>query len=860
MTQRPLRAKQTKFVNVRNRMTSDRVISGQRGLVLLLALLAATAVTLIRIDASWAPWTIWVPTLVSTVVAIALMMIAPSRAATKNPGGLWISITALLIVYVVPWNFLVKSVMAHTGEPLELIMLAMVQQAAIVSVTLYPVRKAEWISGLLSFFLFVFCITMSSAQTVYVLAGLYGLLSIWWLMGAYWERIQGGFVAQQSVPVVRLRASILISLVALLLVLAYVGSTRSTTLASLLGFMPTSGGSGENDESARSGIGDGDRVVAAQDTAMSFGPVESELFLEDTSPSLYDMFSDIYGDDPKVTKRAEKAVSLPGAEGPQKHQHLSQSQKSSREFSAVRRAKLSQEKKPEQKLTSAMLYLIGDVPTHLVMETFDAFDGRQWTHQQPIRATELKLSSIGEKPYINFIPKGSISYALTEQVYGIKLINLKSPRIPSPHLLSGVHIDKVDRVDFYSKTRDDVPEMIGREHIPQLTVLHLRTYMPHIHALRNTSNFRKLAWRVRSEANYVLADEVRKSQQEFDVTHPDGEMLLQPLPQAETVIDGSPIAAETSSSIEPALKGEAKEILDAAKAFEVYYQIAAERDLIEELSSQWTRGVSRGWSEVDTILSRLKDEFEHDPTATAPEECEDVVAHFLKTKRGPDYLFASTAAMLLRARGFPTRLVTGFYADPQDFEYATGQTVIRKEDLHTWLQVSIDGTNWISIEATPGYLSPIEDLNWFEWAQLGFWSTCRWVWQHPLTVLSVLVALSWAIWARVWIIELGLTLWVAIVGNMGSLRNRTLWLMWLLQCRGKLYGKPRPRYKTLRSWLSEVATDSASVRDFIPHVERMLYAPPQANLAESDNEYRKLYRLLLWGRRTFTNQHTQTSQ
>ena len=152
MTQRPLRAKQTKFVNVRNRMTSGRVISGQRGLVLLLALLAATAVTLIRIDASWAPWTIWVPTLVSTVVAIALMMIAPSRAATKNPGGLWISITALLIVYVVPWNFLVKSVMAHTGEPLELIMLAMVQQAAIVSVTLYPFAKRSGSRGCSVFF------------------------------------------------------------------------------------------------------------------------------------------------------------------------------------------------------------------------------------------------------------------------------------------------------------------------------------------------------------------------------------------------------------------------------------------------------------------------------------------------------------------------------------------------------------------------------------------------------------------------------------------------------------------------------------------------------------------------------------
>lgn len=859
MTQRPLRAKHTRFTNVGSRVVASRVISGQRGLVLLLALIASLAATLVRVDASWAPWTIWVPTLGSTIIAVVLMMFAPARAATNNPGRIWVTLTVALIGYVLPWNLLVKSVMSHTGEPLELVMLAMVQQASVVAVTLYPVRKAEWISGLLSFFLFVFCITITSAQVVYALAGLYGLLSIWWLMGAYWERIQGGFVAQQSVPVVRLRASILISLVGLLLVLAYLGSTRSTTLGSLLGFMPTSGGSGENDESARSGIGDGDRVVAAQESAMSFGPVESELFLEDTSPSLYDMFNDIYGDDPKVKKRSEKAVSLPGSEGPQKHQHFSQSQKSSREFSAVRRAKLDQEKKPEQKLTSAMLYLIGEVPTHLIMETFDAFDGRQWTHQQPIRNNELKLTAVGSKPYVVFKPIGSVSYALREQVYGVKLINLKSPRIPSPHLLSGVHIDKIDRVDFYGKSRDDVPEMVGREHIPQLTVLHLRTFQPHVHALRDSKTFQRFASKVKAEAEFVSADQVRKSQIEFDEKHPEGEMLIQPLPQPEAVINGSGESQAVSAPYQTVASAHSDVAAESSEAFEVHYQVATDKTLIESVSKQWTTGVSRGWSEVDAIVNHLKEDFVLDSTATAPEDCDDVVAHFLRTKRGPDYLFASTAAMLLRARGFPTRLVTGFYADPEDFEYATGQTIVRKEDLHTWLQVSIDGTNWISVEATPGYLNPIEDLNWFEWAQLGFWAALRWGWNHPLTLVAITLTAAWIVWARIWIIELCLTLWVALAGNVGSLRSRTLWLVWLLQCRGKLHGKPRPSYKTLRSWLSEVAMDSASVREFIPHVERMLYAPPQSTQSESDSEFRKLFHLLLWGRQIFLNPPTQST-
>jgi hypothetical protein len=336
-------------------------------------------------------------------------------------------------------------------------------------------------------------------------------------------------------------------------------------------------------------------------------------------------------------------------------------------------------------------------------------------------------------------------------------------------------------------------------------------------------------------------------------------MLLQAMPQLDSLLDVSSQSKNVTIPATPAQTSDATANLEALQAFEVYYQIASEKAMIEELAAKWTRGVSRGWGEVDAIVTNLKEEFTHDPTATVPEDCEDVVEHFLKSKSGPDYLFASTAAMLLRARGFPTRLVTGFYADPEDFEYATGQTIVRKEDLHTWLQVSIDGTHWISVEATPGFMNPIEDLNWLEWAEIGFWWTCRWLLNHPLAVLVTLSALAWIVWARIWIVELILTLWVAVIGSMGSLRSRTLWLVWLLQWRGKLHGKPRPSYKTLRSWLREAAKDSASVRDFLPYLERMLYAPSHASQSQGDNEFDRLYRLLLWGRQMFLNQPSRSS-
>ena len=59
------------------------------------------------------------------------------------------------------------------------------------------------------------------------------------------------------------------------------------------GFMPTSGGSKWSDPAARSGIGTGDAAIAAKDHAESFGAVESEIFLESTESTLFDMFNDI---------------------------------------------------------------------------------------------------------------------------------------------------------------------------------------------------------------------------------------------------------------------------------------------------------------------------------------------------------------------------------------------------------------------------------------------------------------------------------------------------------------------------------------------------------------------------------------
>ena len=61
--------------------------------------------------------------------------------------------------------------------------------------------------------------------------------------------------------------------------------------------------------------------------------------------------------------------------------------------------------------------------------------------------------------------------------------------------------------------------------------------------------------------------------------------------------------------------------------------------------------------------------------------------------------FASSATILLRLMGVPTRYATGYYAHETA---ADGSTVVRQRDSHAWAESWIDGKGWITVDATPG--------------------------------------------------------------------------------------------------------------------------------------------------------------
>ena len=114
------------------------------------------------------------------------------------------------------------------------------------------------------------------------------------------------------------------------------------------------------------------------------------------------------------------------------------------------------------------------------------------------------------------------------------------------------------------------------------------------------------------------------------------------------------------------------------------------------------------------ITEKIKDFFSSNFTYTlepeAPENNEDLLDFFMtKTRRGHCELFASSAAMLLRKQGIPSRYVTGMMCIA---EHPSGNYYVsRLGDAHAWVEAYLrDEQRWIIVETTPasGDDSPAE--------------------------------------------------------------------------------------------------------------------------------------------------------
>lgn len=564
----------------------------------------------------------------------------------------------------------------------------------------------------------------------------YAVIGMWWLMGAYWDRLSGCFLShsERRVPWKPVLVAVSLGVVAALMSLPFLAGRNYTT--AIQGFMPSSGGTGNQDQFAFGGVGDGPQMVSAKDNASSFGPIESELFLESQMPSLYDVFNEFSEPPPKPSnKPRQRAIPLAPSFMQANHQRRGTNQRASREFSAVRRDKQETPKTKDLR-SRTLLQVSGRVPVHLGLYSYDTWDGRELTSSETSILPEvtLRLDVTGKKNWARLVGFGPNALLTHKDQHELRIINLETDRVPAPPNLSAVNIDRIHTETLFKPTSDGMLSL-DMDHIPQLSILHVQSMQRSI-------------WQT-----------------------------------------PEPITSEPDSALQS--------------------------HSIARLAHDWTEQVESGWPQVEAVCRRLRQEYQLNSEAMVPNEAEDAAQYFLlESKQGPDYLFATSAALMLRTLGYETRVVSGFYADPKNYDRASRITSVHAEDAHFWVEVltsvngkvadadAYDAKRWVAVDPTPGYevlLAP-ESL----WSKLLNRAAVTWLAlkRNPLQTIGFLTLIGFIWSVRVYLLDLAVTTWWFVLYRWGDIRQRVTSTVRLLERRARLHGCPRAKGDSLTSWSS----------------------------------------------------------
>jgi hypothetical protein len=199
---------------------------------------------------------------------------------------------------------------------------------------------------------------------------------------------------------------------------------------------------------------------------------------------------------------------------------------------------------------------------------------------------------------------------------------------------------------------------------------------------------------------------------------PIGELLLfRPLPYGTVNIVGladwrwdgrtSTVFAETAApttagytadAVAPdtapyALRGSATRITDPAD-LALPSTTPAE---VATLAREVTAGATTPYDQAVALQRWLRTAFTYDVRAPGG-DTSDVIAAFLRERRGYCQHFAATFTLMARSLGIPTRVVLGFTpgTPAPDGTYA-----VTTSNYHSWPEVSFDGVGWVRFEPTP---------------------------------------------------------------------------------------------------------------------------------------------------------------
>lgn len=675
------------------------------------------------------------------VVETMLIVLTVAVGAWQIPRRWPASTRALAIfssvVVSMPWLLDVIFRRFGSGNGTEIVMLGSLAWGAVLTAIFGKQSRTLSLSVVCSGFLTLFTTCISDHSIAAWFAYSYAFLCMWWLITNQWERLETCAATHIEASGTRRIVSVLLAAI-VLVISTWSVAGRIPVLRQLQAeLMPTSGGSSGKDAAARSGVGDGDAVVAARQHASSFGAVDTDFFLDSEQPSLFDLFSDEMGK-PRKIKRQERAQALAPQQAINQDSKIAQANRSSSQSFSTSRSAPRKKQALNDLRHSAIMFWSGPAGERLAVERFQKFDGVEWTHELPTSGVQPATSTtptpvvIGDrtwfKPPGRFVD-GSLSPFVGATAEALKFTRFRSPIIPTRAGLQMWCIDDLTMADFFRFTAEDCLEMPEREHVPDYTV-------------------------VRFVGSHMMLDRI--------------EQLL------------TNCAPRTAPEFRP--------------------PTALEQQM-KQLANEYAGDLPRGWAQVQAIIEGLRRDFqlaEVEKQGTLMDVSQAVeqelpLQSFLDQRRGPDYLFATAASEMLRQLSFETRLAIGFYANPQHREFGKTEIAILPRDAHVWLEINAGHDYWLPLEPTPGFLPPSYTASLY-YRMVQAKATIAWV---ACGLLATIVGLYLL---RRFLFEMAFQMLGSFAFLLRD-RQRIIWWRWVLDRRLWLAGKSRPSNASLRSWL-----------------------------------------------------------
>ena len=369
------------------------------------------------------------------------------------------------------------------GAPLEIVLMAALRNLGLGLGALSHRRGLARLAALVSLFLALIAAATGDGPLLGGAVGAYAVAGVGWLMLASWEQLG---VAPSGVTRLRPPVGAMAGWAAVVAVLVgcgvALGPTRSATILAEL--VASSGGTGANDPEARGGVNDGDNEVAASQDPKSIGFTESEVFLESDKPSLYDSFTDQYGELIRPKPKQERMVALAPREGPPQ-EAPTENLRAGRSFPTARQRPTRTAGRGLDRPAKALAYVKGETPLHLGLATYDQFDGLTW-EEEPHTDQHCPLELVpnaGAWLRLDLPMSGPFGPCASHQ---IKIGTLDSSTLPVPAHVCRLRVGSVNRPDFFAWAQTGLIRMVGRT-VPAGTVIDTEARCPDPRLLRSVS-------------------------------------------------------------------------------------------------------------------------------------------------------------------------------------------------------------------------------------------------------------------------------------------------------------------------------------------------------------------------------------